>query len=119
MSITRRQALLLGAAPLVAQKRPLVAITMDDVRWQIIPEERRSEAEDRLLSQLGKTRAFLFAIGACVDSEHGSSILKEWSRAGHWIGNHTYSHRALLGNVDPQRFERDILRNDAVLRKFS
>ena len=36
---------------------------MDDVRWQAIPEDRRQEAEERLLNHLGKTRAFLFAAG--------------------------------------------------------
>lgn len=41
MKITRREALILCATPLLAQTRPWVAITMDDVRWQIIPENRR------------------------------------------------------------------------------
>lgn len=68
LKITRRESLLLGAAPLLAQAplaqtRPRVAITMDDVRWQEIPEDRRFEAEGRLLSSLGRTQAFLFAIG--------------------------------------------------------
>ena len=49
---------------------------MDDVRWQIIPEHRRFEAEERLLSQLGNARAFLFAAGQNVDNPHGSNILK-------------------------------------------
>jgi hypothetical protein len=107
------------ATPLLAQARPTVAITMDDVRWQIIPEERRPEAEERLLSHLGKTRAFLFAVGQNVDNPHGSSILTRWSAAGHRIGNHTYSHRALLGKITPEQFETDILRNEDVLRSCS
>ena len=117
--ITRREALALCAAPLVAQNRTRVAVTMDDVRWQKIPEEHRPEAETRLLDHLGKTRAYLFAIGECVDNEHGSSVLKQWSAAGHWIGNHTYSHRALLGRITPEEFESDILHNDEVLKKYS
>ena len=118
MTVNRRQALTLCAAPLFAQTRPKVAITMDDVRWQIIPESRRPEAEERLLGHLDKTRTFLFAIGECVDNEHGFRILNQWSTAGHWIGNHTYSHDALLGKVDPEEFGRDILRNEEVLRNF-
>ena len=74
MRITRREALVLGATPLIAQTRPRVAITMDDVRWQIIPEDRRPEAEERLLKHLDKTRVFLFAVGQNVDNAHGSSI---------------------------------------------
>lgn len=118
MRVTRRQALALCAAPLVAQTWPRVAITMDDVRWQTIPEGRRPEAEMRLLEHLDKTRAFLFAIGECVDNEHGSSILRQWSAAGHWIGNHTYSHRPLLGKITAEEFEQDILRNEQVLSAY-
>lgn len=91
---------------------------MDDVRWQMIPQDRRPIAEARLLEHLGKTRAFLFAIGACVDNKDGAKILNEWSAAGHWIGNHTYNHHALLGNVTVDEFEADVLRNEAVLRKY-
>ncbi len=119
MQVSRRKALVLCATPLLAQTRPKVAITMDDVRWQAIPEDRRSEAETRLLEQLGKTRAFLFAIGECVDNPHGASILKSWSAAGHRIGNHTYNHRPLFAKITPTEFEAGILRNDEVLRGYS
>ena len=91
---------------------------MDDVRWQIIPADRRSEAEDRLLEHLGKTRAFLFAIGESVDNAEGSGILRRWSAAGHCIGNHTYSHQPLFGKITPEEFEADILRNEDVLRAY-
>jgi peptidoglycan-N-acetylglucosamine deacetylase len=119
MRITRREALVACATPLLGQTRPRVAITMDDVRWQLLPEDVRGEAEDRLLAHLGKTRAFLFAIGECVDNPHGSIILKRWSAAGHRIGNHTYSHQALFGKITPEEFEADILRNEEVLRGYS
>lgn len=118
-AITRRGALALCAVPLLGQARPRVAITMDDVRWQQIPEARRAEAEERLLSHLGKTRAFLFAVGSHVDNAHGAAILQRWSAAGHHIGNHTYSHQALFGKITPEAFERDILRNEEVLRGYA
>ena len=117
--ITRRESLLLCAAPLLAHTPPRVAITMDDVRWQDIPEDHRVEAEGRLLNSLGKTRIFLFAIGRSVDNEHGSSILNSWSAAGHRIGNHTYSHQSLSGRISPEEFEEDILRAGNVLRHYS
>ena len=119
MRATRREALILCASPLLAQTRPRVAITMDDVQWQTIPEDRRPEAEDRLLMHLRKTRAFLFAVGRNVDNASGSTILKRWSAAGHRIGNHTYNHQALLGKVTPDEFEADILRNEGVLQSYS
>ncbi len=92
---------------------------MDDVRWELIPQDVRGDAEERLLAYLGKTRAFLFAIGQSVDNTHGASILKRWSAAGHRIGNHTYRHQALLGKITPDEFEADILRNEVVLRGYS
>ena len=119
MRMTRREALALSAAPLFAQARPRVAITMDDVRWQMIPEDRRPEAEARLLNHLAKTRVFLFAIGQSVDNPEGSAILTRWSAAGHRIGNHTYSHQSLGGKIAPEGFEADILRNEEVLRVYS
>lgn len=119
VSMTRRQAFALLAAPAFAQSRPRVAITMDDARWQIIPEARREEAEARLLASLSKTRAFLFAVGEAVDNPHGAQILERWSAAGHRIGNHTYSHKFLGSAMPPPAFEADILRCEQVLRSCS
>jgi peptidoglycan/xylan/chitin deacetylase (PgdA/CDA1 family) len=118
MTITRRQALAFAAAPLIAHNRPAVAITMDDVRWQGIPEDRRKESEERLLQHLGKTRAFLFVTGRNVDNAHGAAILQHWTAAGHRLGNHTYTHQALLGKITADEFEQDILRNEALLAKY-
>jgi hypothetical protein len=92
---------------------------MDDVRWQLIPEDRRPAAEERLLRHLGNARAFLFAMGQSVDNPEGSRILKRWSEAGHRIGNHTYSHRPLFGKISPDEFEAEILRTEGVLRGYS
>jgi peptidoglycan/xylan/chitin deacetylase (PgdA/CDA1 family) len=117
--ITRRKSLLLCAAPLLAEARPRVAITMDDVGWQSIPDDRRPEAEERMLNSLNKTRAFLFAVGQNVDNDHGAGILKRWSAAGHRIGNHTYTHHFVSGKTTLEEFEDDILRNEEVLRKYS
>src|SRR5215471_7418090 len=119
MTITRREALALCAAPAFAQERPRVAITMDDVSWQKIPEGRRAEAEQRLLDSLTRMRAFLFASGRSVDNEHGGAILKLWSAAGHRIGNHTYDHIPLMGKTTPEEFEKGILRTDDILSRHS
>jgi peptidoglycan/xylan/chitin deacetylase (PgdA/CDA1 family) len=119
MPITRREALLLCAAPAFAQHRPRVAITMDDVWWQKIPEGRRAESEDRLLNSLRNTRAFLFAIGQAVDNQQGAKILDLWSSAGHRIGNHTFDHAPLSEAAKPANFEAGILRTEQILRGHS
>jgi hypothetical protein len=103
----------------LAKSRPRVAITMDDVGWRDIPNNRREESEERLFHSLSKTRAFLFAIGRNVDNEHGAGILDRWSAAGHRIGNHTYTHKSLAGSTTPAEFEADILRCEDILQKYS
>lgn len=91
---------------------------MDDVAWRAIPEAGREEAEARLLDAAGKTRVFLFAAGQNIDNQQGSDILNRWSAAGHWIGNHTYEHRALSGSITPEEFEAGIVHAETVLRNF-
>ncbi len=105
MQVTRRDVLSLCAASVFVQRRPTVAITMDDVRWQLIPETVRAEAEQRLLNHLEKYRIVLFAIGDAVDNVEGLRVLDQWSAAGHAIGNHTYSHQPLFGRITPEAFE--------------
>jgi peptidoglycan-N-acetylglucosamine deacetylase len=115
--MTRRQALILTAAPLFAQSRPKVAITMDDAHWQLVPEDRRTAAESRLLEHLSHTRAFLFATGQYVDNPHGNTLLRNWAADGHLLGNHTYAHQA-LGKITTEQFEQDLLRNDVLLAPY-
>jgi hypothetical protein len=119
MPITRRAALTLFVSPVFAQDRPKVAITMDDVSWKMIPEALRASAEERLLASLGKTWAFLFAVGENVNNEHGAGVLRRWTAAGHRIGNHTYSHVPLMGTTTPEEFETGIMRAEGVLDKYS
>lgn len=122
--ITRRAALSLLAARAFAQNvlkqdRPKFAITMDDGRWQIIPEAQRAQAGERILDSLGKTRAFLFAVGSYVDNPTGAKILNQWSAAGHFIGNHTYRHVLLSGKIAPADFEAEILQTEALLKQYA
>lgn len=119
MTITRREALALCAAPALARGRPAVAVTIDDAAWNAIPENRRDEADTRLLDSLAGTRAFLFPIGRNVDNPRGAAILNRWNSAGHRIANHTYSHLRLTGATAPEAFEADVLRADDLLRTYS
>ncbi len=105
------------AAPIVAKERPALAVTMDDVRWQSIPEANRTSADEDIRSAIRPRRAALFVVGSLVDNEMGRGILENWSAAGHVLGNHTWSHRPLSGST-PEDFERDILRNEQFLRAY-
>ena len=109
--LSRRELLSLFAAPAFAKSAPSVAITLDDVAWQGV-------AEERLFTALGRHQAALFVAGRNVDSADGRRLLSRWNAAGHLLCNHTYSHQT-LDRVGAETFQNDILRNEAVLRPHS
>jgi len=91
-----RRCFVTGAACAIgraAGSQPRIAITMDDVYWSNLPDPW--DANRRLLEAMAKHRArlALFVIGKNADSKTGREIVETWKRAGHLIGNHTYSHR--------------------------
>ena len=65
-------------------------------------------------------KAALFVTGRFADNEKGKTLLREWDRAGHMIGNHSYSHKELNnGKVTTEVFTADILKAEAVLKDSS
>ncbi|HKV98272.1 MAG TPA: polysaccharide deacetylase family protein [Vicinamibacterales bacterium] len=58
-----------------------------------------------------------FVIGQNVETlanNSGPSILSQWTRRGHLLGSHTYTHID-LSNVTVQAFEDDVIANEKVL----
>jgi peptidoglycan/xylan/chitin deacetylase (PgdA/CDA1 family) len=101
---------------------PRIAITMDDFIWnrsvKLTPDERNRAILGALQSH-GELKAALFVVGKNADNEKGKGLLREWDRAGHLIGNHSYSHQELnSGEVTPEIFTADILKCEAVLQSF-
>lgn len=121
MDASRREVLTaLGASALArGAEKPRIAITMDDLRWDIIPEALRDEAGARILGALERNRvhAALFVIGERGDTPQGRPIVREWSDRGHMIGNHTWSHRS-VDSMPEEQFGQEILRCDAFVRQF-
>jgi peptidoglycan/xylan/chitin deacetylase (PgdA/CDA1 family) len=120
MGVSRRDILAaLAGSTLRAEERSRIAITMDDLNWQAIPEAMRREAGERILRALDRqtVRAALFVIGENGDTPIGRPIVREWSKRGHMIGNHTWSHR-WIDAVPAEQFGQDILRCDAFVRQF-
>jgi peptidoglycan/xylan/chitin deacetylase (PgdA/CDA1 family) len=102
--------------------RPQIAITMDDFAWnnslRLAPEERNRAILGALQSH-GSLKAALFVAGKNADNEQGQTLLREWDKAGHLIGNHSYSHKYLnSANVTPDIFTADILRGEDVIKSF-
>jgi len=110
-----------GAMP-KTRLQPRIAITMDDFAWnksvKLSPDERNSAVLQALKSH-GGLKAALFVTGKYVDNAEGKALLREWNRAGHMIGNHSYSHTELIGGkVTTDQFTADILKAEAVLKDF-
>jgi peptidoglycan/xylan/chitin deacetylase (PgdA/CDA1 family) len=114
----RRKFLFAGASSVLAANndQPQVAITIDDFGWKKVPEPWRARASDTLLQTLRthNLQAAGFVAGKRVDSPEGLGIVKQWRDAGHWIGNHTYSHEG-IDSMGLAPFQSDVLRNQRLL----
>src|SRR5882762_7472036 len=109
-----------GALPVV-EDQPHIAITMDDFLWnrsvRLTPDERNQAILGALRSH--DLKAALFVQGKNADNAKGKRLLSEWDRAGHLIGNHTYSHMELNSSeVTSEMFTADILKCEAILKSF-
>jgi hypothetical protein len=66
------------------------AVTIDDPSTETTPSMSAYDRDRRILETLSKRRrkAALFVCGMRVDSPTGRALLKRWSDAGHFLGNH-------------------------------
>lgn len=90
---------------------------MDDVNWSVVPAPFTDTVLPRILDAVEGARAVLFVIGKNVEGPEGRAILDDWSRAGHFIGNHTYDHGPLY-RVGPEAFIESIAKAEPLLRDY-
>ena len=94
---------------------------MDDFLWQNAVKLTASERNDSILSALQShsMKAGLFVVGRNIESPEGKQLLSKWDKAGHLIGNHTYSHRNYNApTAVAAEYQQDILRAEALLKDF-
>jgi peptidoglycan/xylan/chitin deacetylase (PgdA/CDA1 family) len=110
----------LALVPAGAVRAQAVAITFDDLpaHSALPPGETRLDVAEAILAALraaGVRKVTGFVNGAQLEREPDSApVLDLWRRAGHPLGNHTWSH-ADLDAVGPQAFEADIARDEPLL----
>jgi len=111
-------------------RAPEIAFTFDDPTTDGSASLTWQEINERMLSALAANnlKAILFVVGKRVNSDSGKQLITAWDRAGHLIGNHSYSH--LYFNVstdnDPDgfkkvtlaEFEADAMRNEPFIRSY-
>ena len=116
-------ALSFGGVPAIARSpRPQFSITMDDFYWQGPVGLTAEERNNAILNTLDTHRhkAALFVVGRNVEESEGKDLLKSWDKAGHMIGNHTYSHRNFNAReTDVMEYQKDILRAEELLKEFT
>jgi peptidoglycan/xylan/chitin deacetylase (PgdA/CDA1 family) len=115
----------ISAAPAVFTQRksaPQIAITMDDFNWGNAVRLTATERNEAILSTLRShnLKAALFVVGRNIESDEGKQLLSAWDKAGHLIGNHTYSHRNFgAPTVNVKEYGEDIIRAERLLNGFS
>jgi peptidoglycan/xylan/chitin deacetylase (PgdA/CDA1 family) len=112
-----------GGMPAFAHRpaAPQFSITMDDFYWQNAVKLTAAERNESILNtlQTNSIKAALFVIGRNIESEDGKQLLSPWDKAGHLIGNHTYSHRSYSASETVVTdYLQDILRAEELLKQF-
>jgi peptidoglycan/xylan/chitin deacetylase (PgdA/CDA1 family) len=112
----------LGGVPAIARRpAPQFSITMDDFHWHNAVKLTATERNQAILDTLhaNSIKAALFVIGRNIDSDEGKELLTPWDKAGHLIGNHTYSHRNYNASATViEEYQQDILRAESLLKDF-
>lgn len=110
-----------GLPSLARNSAPQFSITMDDFHWRNAVKLTASERNQSILDALQShsIKAALFVVGRNIESPEGKELLSPWNKAGHLIGNHTYSHRNYSASAAVvAEYEQDILRAEALLKDF-
>jgi peptidoglycan/xylan/chitin deacetylase (PgdA/CDA1 family) len=106
---------------IVSKQWPQFSITMDDFYWQNAVKLTATDRNQAILDALRSrsTKAALFVVGRNIESAEGKQLLSPWDKAGHLIGNHTYSHRDFNAPGSKVKdYQEDILRAEALLKDF-
>ena len=121
LAVTAAAIGLRGAPVLGCITLPQFSITMDDFYWQNPIKQTAQERNQSILDTFSqhKIKAAAFVIGRNVEKQDGKDIVAAWDKAGHLIGNHTYSHREFNApEADLKTYQEDILRAEALLKDY-
>ena len=101
------------------ETRPAVAVTMDDFFFNETPLLSPAERNRRILAALDAhaVHAAAFVVGRNAETDANRALLAEWTKAGHLLGNHTYSHPS-YEDTSFAAFSADILAAENVLERI-
>lgn len=120
MKISNLLFALVALLPLFGQAAE-ISFTMDDLVVTETPLLTPAERNASILKALSdaKLHSVIFVSGYNAENEEGRKMLKAWDEGGHWIANHTYSHKNYGSNSQTfSTFSADFLRVDAFISGF-
>lgn len=85
----------------------------DDPTYRLIDE--------RLIGRLGRSgiTLTLFTVGKDLESVENREFVRKWSRSGHEVGNHTYSHPLNLASLTRKKIREEIEKTDREIKKIT
>ncbi|MCV9388182.1 polysaccharide deacetylase family protein [Reichenbachiella ulvae] len=112
---------ILGCQTKTADPRPTISFTFDDGSVRDMPGYPGAEWNQMILDNLQDhdLKAVFFVNGKNLQGEKGDQVLKAWNKAGHKIGNHTYSHPNFDGEITLEEYKVEMLKNDSIIRQYS
>ena len=109
----------LWCAAALADAPPLsLAVTIDDLPWvgPVAPGDSMEAGNRRILAALAEHH--VAATGFVVCDRGAEAVLRGWLTAGHTLGNHTSTHRA-VDAVTEEVWEQDVVRCQATLDRLA
>ena len=110
-----------GVPALACKTTSQFSITMDDFWWRNPVKQTAQERNVSILDTFNKhkIKAAAFVVGRNIEDQEGKDLIAAWDKAGHLIGNHTYSHREFSApETDVKAYQADVLRAEALLKDF-
>ena len=109
--------------PAFGEESLRISITMDDFNWSgnasiLNPQDRNVAILESL--RTAKLKAALFVAGKFIDGDskkEGTELLSQWDRAGHIIGNHSYSHWFYPAK-ELEEYQNDVLHCESLLAPY-
>lgn len=113
--------------PLISENKKFVAmnINFDSLFFPLNIDRKKYrdpsffEVADRFfaLSEKYKFKYSIFIIGRDLENPEVFARVREWSQAGHEIGNHTYTHETRLGTLPRPEMETEVLKSHEIITR--
>ncbi len=105
----------------------MICVNLDTLalgsQWRLRPQDDPTYRlmDQRLIAEFEKRdiKVTLFAAGKDLEVAGNREFIKKWSRAGHEIGNHSYSHPLNLASLTRHEIETEIEKTDRLIKNIT